>query len=368
MQRKILIFGFFVLLLFDCNKFNGTASRDSDFPGSTPEAQSMNALKLDTLLNDIGEGKKYPDVDGLLILRNGYLLAERYYHGYDEGTLHTVQSVTKSFTSALVGIAIEKGFIKDVNQKILDFFPDLDSIENLDGRKRNIRIEDLLTMRTGTDFHEHGFGSPNFELNRLAAGWDTYYLNRSMINDPGKGFNYDSGGVVLLSGILKNTTGKHADEFADKYLFEPLGITKRFWIKNSEGHPHTGGGLHLTLRGMAKLGQLYLRKGKWKGVQIVPEQWVDESFKLHVKFQLPEDHPYAGYGYYWWILKIDPKDETRGYIYTALGLWGQFIFVIPRYDMVVAVTSDARGQNEGHPIQFLYSHILPSVLDSENPQ
>jgi CubicO group peptidase (beta-lactamase class C family) len=336
-------------------------STEYKWPTSTPEAQGLNPVKLDSLVQEIRGGETYPDVNSLLIIRNGFLVVEAYFHGYDAKTLHMVQSVTKSFTSALVGIAIEQGFIKGIHQRILDFFPDTASIKNLDDRKRAIRIEDLLTMRTGTDFYEREFGSPNFELNRLATGWDTYYLNRPMISDPGTGFRYDTGGTVLLSAVLKNASGKHADEFADKYLFDPLGITKRFWIKNSEGYPHSGGGLHLIPRDMAKLGQLYLQKGIWEGEQVVPAEWIDESFKPYVIFNLPEDHPYKGYGYYWWILKIDPQDESKGYIYTALGLWGQFIFVIPEYELVVTVNSDARGPNEGHPISFLYSHILPAV-------
>jgi CubicO group peptidase (beta-lactamase class C family) len=291
-------------------------------------------------------------------------VVEEYFHGYNAETLHMIQSVTKSFMSALIGIAIEKGFIKDVNQKILGFFSNHNLIKNLDERKKAIKLEDLLTMRTGIDFYEGQFGSPNFELNRLSTGWDKFYLDLPMISDPGTKFRYDTGGTVLLSSILKNLTGMHADDFADKYLFNHLDISKKFWVKNNEGHPHSGGGLHLTPRDMAKLGQLYLQKGVWEGKQIIPAHWITESFKRHVKFsKLPKNHPYAGYGYYWWILKIDPRDESKGYIYTALGLWGQFIFVIPEYNMVVAVNSDARGQNEGHPISFLYSHILPSVQD-----
>lgn len=340
-----------------------TTSLGYEWKTSTPDAQGLDPEILDSLVQGIREEKKFPDVNSLLIARNGFLVVEEYFNDYNAETLHMVQSVTKSFVSALVGIAIDKGIIKDVDQRILGFFPDIDSIENLDERKRSIRIADLLTMRTGTDFYERENGSPNFELNRLATGWDTFYLNRPMIRDPGTVFQYDTGGTVLLSAVLKNLTGMHADAFADQYLFNHLHISKRYWIKNCEGYPHSGGGLHLIPRDMAKLGQLYLQKGLWEGRQIVPASWVEESFRIHVKFDLPKNHPYAGYGYYWWILKIDPQGEKTGYIYTALGLWGQFVFVIPDYDMVVSVNSDARGVNESHPISFLYSNIIPSVKD-----
>ncbi|MBN1271056.1 MAG: serine hydrolase [Candidatus Aminicenantes bacterium] len=355
----------FVFVLLSCHNSEKSLSTKYKWPTSTPEAQELDPEKLKSLVQAIRDDKTYPDVDSLLIIRNGFLVLEEYFHGYDAETLHMVQSVTKSFISALVGIAIDKGFIKDANQKILGFFPDLDSIKNLDERKRSIKIQDLLTMRSGTDFYEREFGSPNFELNRLATGWDIFYLDRPMISDPGTGFRYDTGGSVLLSAILKKVNGMHADAFAEKYLFSHLDISKTFWIKNSEGYPHAGGGLHLLPRDMAKLGQLYLQNGVWQGEQIIPVQWIEESFKPHVIFRVPEDHPYKGYGYYWWILKLDPKDETKGYIYTALGLWGQFIFVIPEYDMVVVVNSDARGANEGHPITFLYTYVLPSVQDQD---
>ena len=363
MKKMGLISLIFAFVLLSCHTTERARLTEYKWPTSTPEAQGLDPVKLDSLAQTIRIGKTYPDVDSLLIIRNGFLVVEEYFHGYDAKTLHMVQSVTKSFISALIGIAIEKEFIKDVNQKIIGFFPDLDSIENLDERKRAIKLQDLLTMRSGTDFYEREFGSPNFELNRLATGWDTFYLNRPMISEPGTVFRYDTGGTVLLSAILKNVSSQHADAFADEFLFNHLDISKTFWIKNSEGYPHAGGGLHLCPRDMAKLGQLYLQKGMWEGKQIVPAHWIEESFKPHVTFKVPEGHPYKGYGYYWWILKLDPDDETKGYIYTALGLWGQFIFVIPEYELVVAVNSDARGENEGHPISFLYSHILTSVQD-----
>jgi CubicO group peptidase (beta-lactamase class C family) len=369
MKKIGFIFCLSVFLFFGCQSQKKSISAQNVWKKSTPEAQGLDPEKLTTLVQEIQGGQKYPDVNSLLILRNGYLVVEEYFNGYGADTLHMVQSVTKSFMSALIGIAIKKGFIKDVDQKILEFFPDHNSLKNLDDRKRSITIKDLLTMRTGTDFYERQVGSPNFELNRLSTGWDKFYLDRPMINDPGNKFRYDTGGTVLLSAILKNRSGMHADGFADKYLFKYLGISHAFWIKNNQRYPHSGGGLHLFPRDMAKLGQLYLQKGIWEGKQIVPEQWITESFKIQVRFSsLPKNHPYAGYGYYWWILKIDPQNESKGYIYTAVGLWGQFIFVIPEFDLVVAVNSDARGRNEGHPISFLYSHILASVQDENKEE
>ena len=153
----------------------------------------------------------------------------------------------------------------------------------------------------------------------------------------------------------------HADKFADKYLFPFLGIERTHWIKNSEEHPHTGGGLHLLPKDMAKFGLLYLRGGKWEDKQVVPEKWVEESFKLHVDFGGSRQYD-IGYGYLWWILKPDPDGKGQHNIYAAKGFMGQYIFVIPEYDMVVVTTGGARsGTDMRKPVEFLYSHILPAV-------
>jgi hypothetical protein len=143
------------------------------------------------------------------------------------------------------------------------FFPDMKGIANLDERKAAMRLRDILTMRTGTDYHEDGPDSPHYQLNNLAAGWDKFYLDRPMIAAPGTSFRYDSGGVILISAMLKRRTGMHALEYAKRYLFKPLGIEQLFWFGNAEGHTHTGGGLNLAARDAAKLGQLYLNKGRW---------------------------------------------------------------------------------------------------------
>jgi CubicO group peptidase (beta-lactamase class C family) len=216
-------------------------------------------------------------------------------------------------------------------------------------------------MRSGTDYREDYPDSPHHQLNRLETGWDKFYLNRKMISQPGTSFLYDSGGVILLSSLLKIRTGMHADEYAQKFLFPPLGIKHLFWFANKEGHPHTGGGLNLEPVDMAKFGQLYLQKGQWLGKQVVPSDWIEESFKMRVDFER-EDSLTIGYGYLWWILKPDPNGSGKENIYAAMGFRAQYIFIIPEYNMVVVVTGDTRNRDDqGKPIEFLYSHILPAV-------
>lgn len=362
MYKKMIIISLFFSVHLNCPMMNETQSGAFEWQRSTPGAQDLDPMKLDRLVIEIRSGDEYPDIHSLLILRNGYLVVEEYFDGYDAESMHTLQSVSKSFTSALIGIAIELGVIKSVNQKILGFFPELENIENLDDRKRAIRLEDILTMRTGTDYHEEGPDSPHYQLNALSTGWDTFYLNRPMIADPGTTFQYDSGGVILLSSILKNLTGMHADTFADRYLFNHLNITRTYWYKNSEGHPHTGGGLHLSPRDMAKFGLLYLRGGMWEGRQIIPAHWIEESSKLHVQFDMSEGSQFMGYGYLWWILRPDPSGEKGKNIYAAIGLNAQYIFIVPEHDMVIIVTGGTRTKEAMYkPVDFLYSDVLSAV-------
>jgi CubicO group peptidase (beta-lactamase class C family) len=331
------------------------------WPTSPPEAQGLDAKALAEAADVIRAGVLYPKVHALLVIRHGVLAFEEYFNGAKVEGLHTLQSVTKSFTSALIGIALARGEIKSLDERVLDFFPDLDGIANLDDRKRSIRIRDLLTMRSGTDYQESGPASPHEQLNRLFRGWDKFYLDRPMVQPPGTGFQYDSGGVILLSAILKSRTGLHADAYAAKHLFPALNITRWYWHRNAEGHAHAGGGLSLTARDMAKLGQLYLDKGRWGGVQVLPASWIEESFRMHVDLTQQGQPPF-GYGYLWWIGAPDPKGAGREMVSFARGRFGQYIFVVPEHDMVVAIQAQIQpGIEQSKLMQLFYDRILPVV-------
>ena len=307
----------------------------------------------------IGQGKEIRDIHSLLVVRNGYLVLEEYFHGWQADRLHMQQSVTKSFTSALVGIAIDRGHIREVDEKVLAFFPGI-KVKNLDDRKRAMGLEDLLTMRSGNDYREGYTGSPHSTLNSMATGWDRFILDRPMVREPGTMFQYDSGAPILTSSILKNRAGVHADDYARQHLFQPLGIKQVEWFSNDEGHPHTGGGLDLLPRDMAKFGLLYLRGGRWQDAQVIPEDWIKESFRRHVSFT-GRGHT-IGYGYWWWISEPDPAGAGKEPIFSARGFRAQYIFVVPEHDMVVVVTGGTRQwADEKKPVDFLYSHILPAV-------
>jgi CubicO group peptidase (beta-lactamase class C family) len=339
----------------------GTPSPSWQWPVSTPGEQGLDGTKLAELAGLIRQGERYPDLDGLLIVRHGAIVVEEYFHSGRVDWLHILQSVTKSFTSALVGIAIARGEFKGVDEKVLDYFPGITGIANMDERKASIRLKDLLTMRSGTDFHENGPDSPYRQMMRLAKGWDKFYLDRPMLRPPGSEFLYDSGGVLLLAAMLRNRTGMNADAYAERYLFQPLGIERKFWIKNQDGHAHTGGGLFLTARDAAKFGLLYLKNGRWGGVQVVPEAWVRESLKSRVDLT-GKGQPPTGYGYLWWILAPDPKGNGRQDVYAARGAHGQYIFVVPEHDMVVVVFGNTQTDaDRNKPMGFFYDSILTAV-------
>jgi CubicO group peptidase (beta-lactamase class C family) len=161
--------------------------------------------------------------------------------------------------------------------------------------------------------------------------------------------------------MLKRRTGMHALEYAKRYLFKPLGIEQLFWLGNAEGQTHCGGGLNLAARDAAKLGQLYLNKGRWGDVQVLPEKWVEESLKMHVDLTVAGQPP-SGYGYLWWVWAPDYRGKTGEYIFAARGRGGQYVIVVPEYDMVVAMCGDAKtGAESGQPISVFYDRILPAV-------
>jgi CubicO group peptidase (beta-lactamase class C family) len=326
---------------------------------SKPSDHGLDAQRLQKLVQRLDDGK-IPNIHSLLVVRTGHLLIEGYFDGHNADELHMQQSVSKSFTSALVGIAIEKGKFSGVDENVLDFFPKLAGIDRANPQRQKMTVKDLLTMRSGTDYHERGDDSPHFQLNRKSKGWIEFILNRPMVHNPGTHFQYDSGAVILTSALIKQRYGVHADKFAEEHLFKPLGIKQVDWSRNQEGHPHTGGGLDLRSRDMAKFGLLYLRDGNWDGKQVVPKSWVKDSLSRQVNFEPPKGRK-VGYGYWWWVLSPDPNSDSKQDIYAALGFLGQHIILVPEHDMVVVVTAGAHGEEERAIIEFFYDEILSSV-------
>jgi len=336
----------------------------SQWRTSFPSEQGLDAKILKKLVKRLRKNK-IAAIDSLLVVRNGYLVVDEYFNGSRPEDLHTLQSDTKSVTSLLIGIAAQQGMISSLDQQVLDFFPEYRRIRNVDDLKSAMTLRDLLTMRTGLDWGEDPYqGSPLFQLNNCRCDWLKFVLDWPMRETPGTRFEYNSGGVILLGGVIRNVSGMPTDFFAQQKLFDPLGIAQVRWAYGEPDNlPHTGGGLNMKARDMAKLGYLVLKKGLWEDKQVVSREWLDESMQHHVRHPRTfGSHP-VDYGYLWWLLPLDGSGTDQGDqadIYTAAGARDQWIFVIPRYDMVVVVTGNTVS-TFAQPVDFLYNDILNAV-------
>jgi CubicO group peptidase (beta-lactamase class C family) len=328
---------------------------------STPEQQGMDSAQLVQMLDAVTARKL--DLHSILIIRNGYLVAEVYYGSNSPTLKHELYSVTKSFTSALVGMAIQKGFIDSVNRPVLDLFADR-QVAALDARKKAMTLEHLLTMSSGLDWPESGSAytttdNPYVRMMR-SPDWVQFVLDQPMAQQPGATFNYNSGASHLLSAIVQKTTKMSTLAFAQEYLFKPLGITDVLWGSDASGIAVGGSDLRLTPRDMAKFGYLYLKDGGWEGQQIVPAEWVKTSTTQQIK----SDDAALDYGYQWWVY----SDGS----FAAHGLGGQYIFVRPRQDLIVVFTSWLTGSDTEQPPALMDSFIVPAARSSvslpENPE
>jgi CubicO group peptidase (beta-lactamase class C family) len=308
---------------------------------STPEAQGMDGAKLDAALE--AAEQRNLSLHGLLVIRHGCIVKEKYFSPYDAGTRHDLFSCTKSFVSALMGIAIEKGYVADTARLVLGFFPR--SFARTDSRKRALTVENLLTMSSGLGWAE---GDETYErMYTLPGGdWISFVLDSPMVAEPGRRFTYSSGNSHILAAIIQRSSGKDLYDFARASLFGPLGISDLRWERDPEGLPIGGWGLRLSPRDMAKLGYLYLHEGLWEGKQVVPAAWVRESTRPHIK----ADGGW-GYGYQWWV---DPAVP----FFAARGRYGQAIFVVPSLDLVVVFTAHIQPIDPEQ--ELLESYIIPA--------
>jgi CubicO group peptidase (beta-lactamase class C family) len=312
--------------------------------GAAPEEQGIDSATLVRMFDYIAD--QDAEVHSVLIIRNGVVVTEAYFYPYNRDRVHGLTSCTKSFLSALVGIAIGEGYL-NLDDHALDYFPDR-TIKNDSPLKREITVEDLLRMRSGLDWPESSvsYSSRDNMLWQMmdSRDWVQFVLDRPMATTPGSTFNYSTGDSQLLGAILEQATGMSVQKFARTRLFEPLGVPPSHWRWTSapEGVAFGGGGLRLTPQEMAKFGYLYLQGGVWEGQQIVPAAWVEASVTP------PQ------YGYQWWRL------ANGGY--AALGYGGQRIAVVPHLDLVVVITGSFSGVTSGYLVD---AFIVPAVRSSE---
>jgi CubicO group peptidase (beta-lactamase class C family) len=306
------------------------ATPSETWPTATLEEVGIDSAPLVEMFDFIRE-RQIP-VHSIQLVRRGRLVLDAYFYPYDGRTRHDVASVTKSITSTLVGLAIERGYIRDVQQPVLDFFPGR-TVAGLDARKRKQTLEHLLTMQSGWDCGVP-LGTPTINADRQLAemrrrnDWAQFALDLPMTSEPGTRFLYCNANCHLLSALLTRVTGTNALAFARRELFEPLGIRDTAWPADPQGNNFGWGDLQLHPRDMARLGQLCLERGRWAGRQIIPEAWLRTATRAHVERTGGKDH----YGYYWWVSAQLPG------LFEAVGRGGQRITVWPDKELVLVYT------------------------------
>lgn len=320
---------------------DGLATANSKSQGIEPELVKQTVEKIIS-----GE---YGSIHSFLVVRNNKLVIEEYFYGRDRETLHSLSSATKSIVSLLIGLTKDRGNITNVQEKLFSFFPEYNSIKTSESEK--ITLEHVLAMKTGFQHEEEKWRSSSNKIKTL--------LERNVIQEPGKIFNYDNGGANLLNGIIKNVTRIHADKFAEKYLFQPLNIKKYNWdFAKQNGFPDGSGSLRMRPRDMAKIGMLVLNHGKWQGKQIISSNWIDKSTRSHSIINPGK----AAYGYQWWILWHEIEGKKFKAIF-ASGSGSKFIFIIPDLDLVTVFTGGNFNMKDHYaPIQMLEKYILKAII------
>ena len=374
-RSKFLLLVTFLWLLLSFNLSScRTNFSDPDYKYSTPEQTSdgwetdslssvgMSQDLLVELINEI-QRETYENINSILIIKDGKLVLEEYFNFYNRDRRHRCYSVTKTIGSLLIGIAIDKKLIKEVNENISTFFPEYEDIDWSNG-KSDINLHHILTMTAGLDWSEVGIpysSSKNTHSQMYDSDdWARFVLERPMKHIPGKRFNYNTGTSNMLAHIIKNSTGWQADDFAEENLFKTLGISSHSWFKDPSGYPSTGGtngGISLRPRDMAKIGYLILNNGRWKDSQILPASWIEETTKIHTNYGS------AGYGYQLWSYSSKDTKGRKFEFFSAQGYGGQFIFVLPAQNMVIVSTAwNPDDQKKWfQSFDMLRKFILPSV-------
>ncbi len=340
------------------------------WPTARPTAVDLDSLALAELDADITSGN-YGHVDGMLVIRHGRVAFERSYttdydraYGeeakrpstlnashptgpynyfnpwwhpfYRRGDLHSLQSVTKTVASVVIGVAVRRGDFPDIDTPAIQFF-DTTRIASLDDRKRRMTIRHMLTMTAGIDWNESlPYSDPANTAVQLedSPDWVEFTINRPMSEEPGTRFNYSSGVSALLADIFRSATGSDIEEYAARHLFRPLDIDAWFWKRSPAGLIDTEGGLYLRPRDLAKIWQMFLQQGSWEGESIVDPEWVTASVTPALA---STGRPGISYGLQWWLVPYG-SDMTR-LAWAGSGFGGQIPVAIPEHDLVLVFTA-----------------------------
>ena len=315
-------------------------------PRSTPERQGISSTDI---LDFVDSADKQIDMmNSFMFVRHGYVVAEGWWTPYDAVTPHILYSLSKSFTSTAVGLAISEGKMS-LDDEVLKYFPEDAPVESSANLKA-MRVRDLLRMATGN------VAEASFNANNV---WTRAFLAQPVPFKPGTHFLYNSPATYMLSAIVQKATGMTVLDYLKPRLFEPLGINRPTWIMSPQGVTAGAYGLSLRTEDIASFGQLYLQKGKWKGKQLVPAQWIEEATARQTSNgSSPNSDWDQGYGYQFW--------RSRHNTYRGDGAFGQYCMVMPEYDAVVAITSGVRDMQA--VMNLVWSKLLPAMKPNALPE
>ena len=335
-MRNILLLILFVLFLPVVVNADELISNRGEFNSNFIDAHEA-ALRL-------------PRLHSLLISHRGELAFEEYYNGADPRRPANMKSASKSVISALIGIAIDEGHIKSVEDPITKYFPEY-IFNQTNPDKQLITIENLLTMQSGLETTSNR----NYGKWVLSENWVEFVLNQPLVAKPGTRMLYSTGSTHLLSAILTRASGINTKEFAQKHLASQLGYSMSYWSRDPQGIYFGGNDMEMTPRQMLAFGELYLNKGVHEGRQIIPTNWVKESYRPHVLSPRGQGR-YYGYG--WWL-----RDLAGMLVPVAWGYGGQLIFVVEPMDLVVVATSDSTpGRTRRGHLGRLYNLVEDKIL------
>jgi CubicO group peptidase (beta-lactamase class C family) len=339
-MKKAFVFSLLVILFM--KTCTSTLPINETLSGHlTPTSSEDLLIDDDFLLDELNLLNESPTLTSFIISHNDIIVFEKYYNGSNESQSTNVQSVTKSVISALMGIALREGYIEGVDQRLSEFFPSYFPRED-DARKNQLTLFHLLTMSAGLKWETD---EPMYRSDPLEA-----ILSQPLDLEPGKSFHYNSGLPHILSLLISQESGMTTREFAEQYLFDPLGINPTQW-ESVNGINNGCCELWLTPRDLLQLGQLYLHKGEWNGKQVIPEEWITASTEFHI-----ETDDDKGYGYYWWLTTLSGYET-----FSALGWGGQFIHVVPDLNLVVVGTKNLSELLDPDPYEYrnIEEYVIP---------
>lgn len=293
-------------------------------------------------------------VYAMVTAKDGVIIDEYYGSGYDAASRFGLHSCSKSVTGALIGIAIEQGYIGGVDDLLSDYLPQVLALEDI--RKQQLTLRHLLTHTSGLEWYEWGGGQSNWREFQSAPNWVDYILGRRLVAQPGTVFNYSTGNTHLLSAVLEQATGMSVLAYGTPNLFEPLGMDSVAWKTDPQGIIDGGNGISMTARDAARFGQLYLEGGSWHDRQLISAEWLKESTSVQ---NAGPGGSTGQYGYQWWVRSFGAGDYET---YYALGAWGQYILVVPELNLVTVIASHY-PQNTYAPRPYFIDYVLAAYRE-----